>query len=72
MADSLIRQHKRMAEGESIMDESCESPFKGGHSHDDGAGRKRHLRDGSRSHDGSTRHPDHGPHDMRVPNPRTD
>jgi hypothetical protein len=51
---------------------SCGSAFKGGKSHDDGASKKRALKDGSRSHDGVTRHPDHGPHDMGVPNPRTD
>lgn len=71
--NDLIRQHKRMAEGEDIMSEySCESPFTNGQSHDDGAGKKRALKDGSRSHDGKIRHPDHGPHDMNVPMPRTD
>lgn len=53
--------------------ECCESPFKNGVSHDgDGVSKKRALKDGARSHDGVTRHPDHGPHDMRTPNPRTD
>lgn len=74
MSDGPIKQHQQMARGEGIMsDYSCESPFKNGINHDgDGASRKRALKDGSRSHDGTTRHPDHGPHDMGVPNPRTD
>ena len=73
MSDEQLRQHQKLARGENIMDGyTCESPFKSGVSHDDGAGKKRALRDGGRSHDGTTRHPDHGPHDMGVPNPRTD
>jgi hypothetical protein len=74
MSDEQLRQHQRMARGDMKMDDvgCCESPFKSGVSHDDGAGRKRAIKDGARSHDGTTRHPDHGPHDMGVPNPRTD
>jgi hypothetical protein len=74
MSDEQLRQHQKLARGEDIMSEySCESPFKNGVSHgSDGVSRKRALKDGSRSHDGTTRHPDHGPHDMGVPNPRTD
>jgi hypothetical protein len=53
--------------------ESCGTAFKNGQAHgSDGVSKKRALKDGSRSHDGVTRHPDHGPHDMGVPNPRTD
>ena len=70
---SDINQHKRMAMGESgEYGGGCGKAFKSGVSHDDGASKKRALKDGSRSHDGTTRHPDHGPHDMGVPNPRVD
>ncbi len=73
MDESQINHHKRMAMGEGYGEGTCESPFKSGINHDtDGTSRKRALKDGKRSHDGVTRHPDHGPHDMRVPNPRTD
>ena len=73
MANDLIDQHKRLAMGESIMDgEKIETAFKNGVCHDtDGDSRKKELKDGKRSHDGYTRHPDHGPHDMAVPVPRT-
>ena len=54
MSNEQLRQHQKLARGESIMSgESCESPFKNGVSHDgDGSSKKRALRDGGRSHDG--------------------
>ena len=71
--DDQMRQHQKLARGDGTMDsDKIESAFKNGVCHDnDGDSRKKALKDGSRSHDGTTRHPDHGPHDMKVPNPRT-
>jgi hypothetical protein len=74
MSDDQLRLHQRLARGENVMEgDKIETPYKNGVKHDAyGDSKKGWLKDSKRSHDGVTRHPDHGPHDMGVPNPRTD